>query len=180
VNPVFTATDFEFFEVENIGSTPIDLGGAQITSGVQFTFSGNNSVTLAPGAFAVVAANPQGFAARYGAGITPLGPWTGDLDNNGEQLVIKAANGTTILSFTYDGEWYSGPDGNGSTLVIYDPLATGAAYGAEANWRSSAALGGSPGASRTKSSADCHDWCRCLGRSDRRGRVRDRERRSHA
>jgi hypothetical protein len=146
VNPVFSDNDFEFFEVKNIGSTPIDLGGAKMTAGVQFTFSGNNAITLAPGAFALVAANPQAFTARYGATITPLGPWMGDLSNGGEQLVLKAANDSTILSFTYDGDWYSGPDGNGTTLAIYDPLAAGAAYGAKANWRSSAALGGSPGA----------------------------------
>ena len=67
--------------------------------------------------------------------------------NEGERLVIKAANGLTLLDFTYDGGWYSSADGGGCTLVIYDPLATGGSYVAEANWRLSAAAGGSPGAS---------------------------------
>ena len=144
-NPLFSDKDFEFLEVKNIGSTPLDLGGASFTSGVNFTFSGNNAITLAPGASAVVAANPQAFAARYGTAITPVGPFGGDLSNEGEKLVVKATNGSTILNFTYDGEYY-GADGGGATLVVYDALAVGGTYGTEANWRSSAAAGGSPGA----------------------------------
>ncbi len=142
VNPVFSDKDFEFIELKNVGNVPVDLAGAQFTLGVTFTFSGDNAVTLAPGAMLVVAANPAGFAARYGAIATVVGPWSGDLDNGGEQVVLKAVGGATIFDFTYSDAWYPGSDGGGYTLAIYDPLGGSA----PANWRQSTALRGSPGA----------------------------------
>ena len=146
VNPVFTASDFEFIELRNIGATPIDLGGAQFTLGIEFAFTGDNAMTLAPGAYVVAAANPAAFATRNGAGATVVGPFTGDLDNSGEQLTIKAANNTTILDFTYDDAWYSSTDGSGRTLVVYDQFAAPAAFSTAANWRASSVNKGSPGA----------------------------------
>ena len=146
VNPVFTASDFEFLELRNIGATPLDLGGAQFTLGIEFAFTGENALTLAPGAYVVVAANPAAFTARNGAGATVVGPFTGDLDNSGEQLTLKAANNTTILDFTYDDAWYPNTDGSGRTLVVYDQFAAPAAFSTAANWRASAVNKGSPGA----------------------------------
>ncbi|MEO7317980.1 MAG: CotH kinase family protein, partial [Chthoniobacteraceae bacterium] len=128
VNPVFADSDFEFIELRNLGATPIDLGGAQFTAGVTFAFTGDNALTLAPGAYVVVVANPSAFAARNGAGATVVGPFTGNLDNGGEQITLKAANNTTILDFTYDDAWYPTSDGNGRTLVIYDPYAPPGAF----------------------------------------------------
>ena len=146
VNSLFTASDFEFLELRNLGATPLDLGGAQFTLGLEFAFTGDNAMTLAPGAYVVVAANPAAFAARNGAGATLVGPFTGDLDNSGEQLTIKAANDTTILDFTYDDAWYPNTDGSGRTLVVYDQFAAPAAFSTAANWRASAVNKGSPGA----------------------------------
>ena len=146
VNPVFVDSDFEFIELRNIGATPIDLGGARFTLGVSFAFTGDNALTLAPGAYVVVASNPSAFTVRYGAAATVVGPFTGDFDNNGEQITLKAANNATILDFTYDDLWYSNTDGNGRTLVVYDPYAAPAAFSTAANWRSSAVSKGSPGA----------------------------------
>ena len=119
----------------------------QFTLGITFTFSGDNALTLAPGAYVVVAANPSAFAARYGSSATVVGPFTGDLDNGGEEITLKAANNATILDFTYSDLWYPTTDGLGRTLVIYDPYAPAAAFSTAANWRASAAVGGSPGAS---------------------------------
>ena len=147
VNPVFTASDFEFIELRNNGATPIDLGGARFTLGIEFAFTGDNAMTLAPGAYVVVAANPSAFAARNGVGATVVGPFTGDLDNSGEQITIKAANNATILDFTYSDSWYPATDGSGRTLVIYNPYAAPAAFSTAANWRASAVSKGSPGAS---------------------------------
>ena len=147
INPVFDTSDFEFLELRNNATTPIDLGGAQFTLGITFAFSGDAALTLAPGGYVILAANPAAFAARYGASATVVGPWAGDLDNGGEQLTLKAANNATILDFTYDDLWYPPTDGLGRTLVIYDPYAAAGAFSTAVNWRASAALGGSPGAS---------------------------------
>ncbi len=145
-NPVLDTSDFEFIELKNIGAAAIDLGDAQFTLGVTFSFSGDNALSLAPGSFIVVAANPAAFTARYGAVATVVGPFTGDLDNGGEQVVLKAASGATISDFTYDDAWHPTTDGAGRTLAIYNPAAANAAFSTLENWRASAVVGGSPGA----------------------------------
>ena len=146
INPVFDTSDFEFIEMKNIGATPIDLGGVQITLGVTFTFSNDVAFTLLPGEFVVIAANPAAITARYGAVANVVGPFTGDLDNSGEQIVVKSAGNVTLADFTYDDGWYSPTDGGGRTLAIYNPTAPAPAFSTAVNWRASAAIGGSPGA----------------------------------
>lgn len=146
INPLFASSDFEFIELKNIGATVIDLGGLQVTLGVTFTVTNDLALTLAPGAFVIIAANPAALAARYGALANVVGPFAGDLSDAGEQIVIKSLAGATIADFTYDDEWHSSTDGPGNTLAIFDPMAAAAAFSDSANWRASAAVGGSPGA----------------------------------
>jgi hypothetical protein len=146
VNPLFEDSAFEFLELKNVGAVPIDLGGVQFTAGITFTFSGENAVTLQPGAAVILAANPDAFAKRYPSASPVVGPWVGELSDAGEKLVLKSAGGATILSFTYDDAWYPVTDGAGYTLALYDPLAPNAAFSTAANWRPSASANGSPGA----------------------------------
>lgn len=143
VNPVFDTSDFEFIEVKNIGATAVDLGGIKLELAADFTLTNAQGITLAPGAFAILAANPQAFSTRYPGVPNVLGPFVGDLDNGGERVVLKNASGAIISDFIYDDVWYPTTDGGGRTLAIYNP--TGPSSTA-ANWRASAALGGSPGA----------------------------------
>jgi len=148
VNPLFTSSDFEFIEVKNVSSTALDLGGVVLSEGIDFSFTGENALSVPPGGFAVIASNPQAFAARYGSrpGVVIVGPLARDLDNGGERLVLKAADGEIILDFTYDDAWYAATDGAGNSLVLYDQAAAPVAYNLGASWRASAAVGGSPGA----------------------------------
>jgi hypothetical protein len=146
INPVFEAKDFEFIELKNIGAQPIDLGGAKFTSGINFTFSDQNAITVAAGAYFIVASNPAAFIARYGSSsLQVVGPWQGDLSNGGERLVIKAYDGTTILDFTYDDAWYPNGDGPGGTYEYIGVDYTNASYNNPANWRDSSQVLGSPG-----------------------------------
>ncbi|MHA3773562.1 DUF7453 family protein [Verrucomicrobiota bacterium sgz303538] len=145
VNPLFSDKDFEFIEVKNVGNDPIDLAGAQFTLGITFTFSGENALSLAPGEHAIVASNAQAFALRYGAKPNVVGPFSGDLSNSGERLVLTSASGQSIFDFTYSDSWHPASDGGGQTLVAYDQSAPEAAYSTAANWRASAAAGGTPG-----------------------------------
>jgi hypothetical protein len=145
INPVFEAKNFEYIELKNIGAQPIDLGGAKFTSGVNFTFSGQNAITVPPGGYFIVASNPAAFAARYGTSLQVVGPWTGDLSNQGERLVIKAFDNTTILDFTYDDAWFPNGDGNGGSFEYVGTDYTNSSYNNPANWRDSAQISGSPG-----------------------------------
>ena len=146
INPVFDTSAFEFIELKNVSATPVDLGGVKIIIGVTFTFTNDVALTLQPGQFVVIAANPAALTARYGAVANVVGPFVGDLDNGGEQLIIQSTSNATIASFSYDDLWYPTTDGAGRTLAIYNPTAPAPAFSTAVNWRASAALGGSPGA----------------------------------
>ena len=139
----FTSDQLEFIELKNVGSDELDLSGVAFTDGIRFTFP--SGTRLDPGAFAVLVADPVGFASRYPE-VTMDGVYTGRLSNSGERLTLSHAVGTTIFSVRYEDvePWPVAADGAGFSLVPVnadlnpdpdDP----------ANWRASTAAGGSPG-----------------------------------
>ena len=134
---------YEFIELQNTGTTPVNLAGLFL-EGVTFTFPSGSSI--AAGARLVLASDssPVAFAVRYPA-VTVAGYFGGGLDNAGERLVLKDAAGNIITSLDYDddGLWPKSPDGAGYTLENINP--SGDPDDA-ANWRASAAVSGTPGA----------------------------------
>ncbi len=145
VNPQLTDAAFEFIEIKNIGTTPVDLAGARLTTGVTFSLTGESAISLAPGECAIIAGNPEAFALRYGHRQNVLGPFQGDLSNGGERLVLLGESGQTIFDFTYDDAWHPLSDGGGHSLVVVDPAASPAAFSTRQNWRASVTVGGTPG-----------------------------------
>lgn len=150
-NPL--AGGYEFIEIQNTSaSITLDLAGVKFTQGIDYTFP---SATLAPGAFLVVVgtADIAGFRAYYGIGseVAVFGPYTGSLNNAGEQLVLRtSAGGSDIVNFNYgDGRgWPVAADGGGHSMVFLDGAlaAQGSGSGEYAgNWRGSTFLRGSPG-----------------------------------
>jgi len=135
--------DFEFIELRNISESTVNLSGCQFTLGVTFAFTGESAVSLPPGGYLAVCGHRDGFNVRYGAGGTVLGPFTGSLSNAGETLRLVAANGSLIQEITWDDAWWPESDGQGKSLVVYNPRAA-SGYGDPDNWRASAAGGGSP------------------------------------
>ena len=93
----------EFIEIYNTGVTAVDLTGAQFTSGVSFTFP---SVSIAPGAYLVIAADPTTFAALHPSvqASDILGPWTGKLSNSSESVRLRDALGNNLDRVTYADE----------------------------------------------------------------------------
>jgi hypothetical protein len=146
-----SASLFEYIEVMNIGTETIDLFGVNFVQGITFAFP---SLTLLPNERAVVARNEAGFLARnpglasslvageYGIGDTYK------LDNGGEPIILTAADGSEIRSFTYDDvfPWPESPDGFGPSLVLIAPESD-PDHDLAANWRPSTMSGGAPGAS---------------------------------
>ena len=116
-----TADDFEYVELINLGTLPLDLTGAWFSEGIAFTFPATSV-----GAYQriVVAKNPVAFAVRYpSVSASVLGPYSGFLDNAGERLELKDACGETVFDFTYKDGWYPYTDGTGRSLVVRDPVA---------------------------------------------------------
>ncbi len=134
--------NFEFVEVKNVGLAPLDLLRFEIRGGIQFTFP---KTTLAPGEAGVVVRHAAAFLSRYGNGPRILGTYSGQLDNNGDHLVLEGPVGEPLLDFHYQDSWYSMTDGPGFSLVINDPAAIPEAWDTKHGWRPSAQVFGSPG-----------------------------------
>lgn len=154
-HPAAYATDgtnsnenFEYIELQNTGSTTLNLAGFQISGGVTYTFSANSAVTsLAPGGYVLVVKSLANFSLRHpNATSSVAGEYTGQLNNAGDTLVLTGPNGEAIQNFTFNNAWYKASDGYGFSLVAVDPNASNDAWSTAAQWRNSAFDGGSPAA----------------------------------
>jgi hypothetical protein len=137
-----TDEDFEFIEVKNIGTTPLNVNRFVLSGGVDFEFP---SLVLQPGQLGVVVKNIDAFRSRYGSGPSILGTYTGSLDNAGDHIVLRGPVLEPILDFSYSDEWYPITDGSGFSLVINNESAPRDTWGLASSWRVSSALNGSPG-----------------------------------
>ena len=152
--------DYEFVELYNASTSPLNLSGVSFSNAVRFVFA--SGYILAPGAFVVVAKDTASFAARYQApaslyywpGLGAVGPWTGSLNNAGETLSLVASNGVELSSVSYkpNGAWPGRADGVGSSLEL-SALPSASASDSEVraflddglNWSASSLYHGSPG-----------------------------------
>ena len=133
---------YEFIELQNVGSLPLDLGGYSF-EGINFIFP--SGTILQPGGIIVLAnnASPSAFAARYPSTVV-FGYYGGNLSNGGERIAILNPAGQTVFAVHYDDEagWATAPDGGGYSLEIIDPRGD---PNAASNWRASSAVNGTPG-----------------------------------
>jgi hypothetical protein len=135
--------DYEFVELKNTGNSDVELANISIDEGIRFTFP-PNTLPLSPGEFMVLVSNPVSFAEQY-PDVTIGGAYEGHLSNKGEKIVLRDAQGQTLLEFEYNDEygWPVSPDGRGDSLILVnqsgDPNNPN-------NWRASHNLNGSPGA----------------------------------
>ena len=156
LDAVFTRNDFEFIELLNIGSSRIDLSGVAFVGGIDFRFGDGafGALSLTPGQRVLVVEDEAAFAFRYGppAGAVIAGVYGGNLDNDGEQLILHAADLGIIRDFTYNDAmpWPTSADGGGFSLVLIAPD-TNPDHTAPLSWRSSVGSGGSPGSGNATS-----------------------------
>jgi hypothetical protein len=133
---------FEFIELHNHGTLPLDLSGHSFT-GIEFRFP-TPSPLMPPGARWILAnaARPSDFAARYPE-VTVAGWFDASLNNGGERIELLAPNGTLVTAVEYEDDppWPTQADGSGASLEFtrasedpHDPAA----------WQASQNNGGSP------------------------------------
>ena len=137
---------FEFLRLENFGDTNIDLGQVRFTDGITFDFGASASRVLRPGGAVIIVKNLEAFRFRYGSEFDDLiaGEYDGQLSNGGEQIRLIGEEDAIIHEFVFDTDspWPLLVDLDGHSLQLIDRSAD---YGAGANWRASAKLGGTPG-----------------------------------
>ncbi|HUF62040.1 MAG TPA: lamin tail domain-containing protein [Verrucomicrobiales bacterium] len=130
------STSAEWIELFNQMGVDIDLTGWRIEGGVDFVFP--QDTVIAGRGYLVVAADPG----RSGGGA--LGPWTGSLSNDGEELRLVTGTGRLMNRVAYDDvePWPVAADGFGATLAKGRPM--GASPDPHA-WGWSVEAGGTPG-----------------------------------
>jgi hypothetical protein len=160
------AQEYEWLELLNVGSTPLDLSPVRLTKGVDFDFAGSAVTTLPAGGRVLVVKNAVAFAARYAAafpGIPVAGAWEAgqSLNNGGEEIKVSHGAGTPIREFSYlnVAPWPDGANGTGYGLVLVDP-ASKPDHADGTRWRLTAQRGGSPG---TSDAVSYTQWSQSFG-----------------
>ncbi|MED5471871.1 MAG: lamin tail domain-containing protein, partial [Verrucomicrobiota bacterium] len=144
---IYSRTDFEFIEIQNISESPIHLQNLQFTEGISFDFSNSSVIGLNPGESAVLVEDKNAFMARYPDAdpSSIIGEFKGNLNNDGELIELRDSSDSLVRSFTYNDKmpWPEGADGSGYSLVLIDPQKNPDHALAE-NWTTSRSLHGAP------------------------------------
>ena len=139
-------SEHEFIEVQNVGKSAADLGGAYFASGIRYRFPAGT--TLGSGDFLVLARIPEAFGRRYGFSPFNQRGYSGKLANDGESIRLNRRSGEELFSVEYsvEGALISAA-GAGFSLVRQSTpgMADGTTVVGADIWRVSSQVGGSPG-----------------------------------
>jgi len=141
-HPATNESQLEWVELHNQNAIDVDLGGWKLIGGIDYSFP--VGTVIRGGGDLVVAISPATLIAATGL-TNVVGPFTGRLSNNGEELRLRDINNRLMDSVSYgvDGDWPDGADGSGFSLAKRH---TNLASRPAENWTVSAQNGGTPGA----------------------------------
>jgi len=110
--------EFDFIELKNRGTTPVDMTDVIFDRGVTIYFP--DGFTIPAGGFALLAEDAVFFEAKYG--FPPDLVWEGKLDNGGETLRFVDPVKDVIDKVKYDDEfpWDVVPDQGEYSLAVID------------------------------------------------------------
>ncbi len=136
-----TDSRYEFIELYNPTSSPVDLHGFACTEGIQFPFP--SGAVIQPASFLLLVKDPT--LKNWQTVQVPLfGPYDGKLANDGERLTLRGPDNRLVDSFEYaDGlPWPRGADGYGPSLERISADLPSEDFH---SWRASLQDGGTPG-----------------------------------
>lgn len=136
---------FEFIEIKNAGTDPVNLNGVKFLAGIDFNFSNSVIRVLQPGERLLLVKNTNAFQSLYGTGLPIAGAYTGNLDNAGEHISLVGPQNEVICELVYDNKWYPITANHGFSLVLVDENTTSTNLSNPTLWRPSAHVYGSPG-----------------------------------
>jgi hypothetical protein len=149
-NSIYSRAYFEFLELQNIGTEPLDLRGYSLDGGIDFSFSGSAVEILPAGEFVVVVRDLAAFSSRYTTnGMHIAGVYDGKLSNSGDNIRLEFY-GKKLFNISYNDArgWPPAADGGGPSLIpINDRIPTQGfdIVDYPGSWRASTYIGGSPG-----------------------------------
>lgn len=95
VDLLYDGERYEFIELKNTGTRPLNLSGVVFTEGIRYAFQ--DGTCLAPGEFAVIVSHAVSFADRY-PGVSVSGDYRGHLSNGGETLELCLGTGEIFVA----------------------------------------------------------------------------------
>jgi len=159
--------DFEFVELKNTGSAPIDLRSVRFTKGIDFDFGGSEIESLDPGEYALVVKSQAAFEARYGSLLPVAGEYADDnLRNSGERLKLSFGAGSAIHDINPYSDslpWPPAADGEFSLVLRGVDGASSPDHNDPESWRISRYSAGTPGSG---DGIDYDSWKEQYGISD--------------
>ena len=111
------SNDLEFVEINNTGTTTVNLTGIYLKElGLSYQFPANSSVLA--GASVFIASNAATFQSKYG--LVAFGQFTRNLSNSSQKIVLADGFGNTIDTVQYFDAlpWPTAADGGGSYLQL--------------------------------------------------------------
>lgn len=140
----------DWVEIYNPASNEVDVSGWTLDdTDPTASFVIPDSTAISAGGYLVIAADPQAFASAHPAVTAPV---VGGLQfglSGSDSVVLRDPSGVIVdvVDYLAASPWPTLPDGSGPTLCLIDADSDNASF---ANWTSSPATGGSPGAAIVK------------------------------
>ncbi len=143
-NSPFLADDYEFIELQNIGSNVLYPGKFILSGGINATFAITQQ--LEPEDKILLVYDIEAFQERYGSAIPIAGTYQGHLANAGDRILLTTEFGQVIQDFTFKDGWFGITDGQGYSIVAINPAASNQILSTKDGWRPSYNLLGNPNA----------------------------------
>lgn len=118
-NPDDNTSREEFIELYNTGPAAVDLSGWAFTDGIDYTFP--QGTQIAAGGYLVVSQDPATMWSQFG--VTALGPYSGGLSGDGENIELSDALGQVVdeVDYKVSFPWPIAADGNGASMELINP-----------------------------------------------------------
>jgi hypothetical protein len=114
--------NFEYIELKNVGTTPLNLNRFRLRGGIEFDFP---NLLLPAGSNVLVVANLAAFQSRYGVNTALIaGVFSNNLANEGERIILEGGLREPIHDFSYNDQWYPMDSGSRSRLSMPMPRST--------------------------------------------------------
>ncbi|MBN1854990.1 MAG: lamin tail domain-containing protein [Pirellulales bacterium] len=109
----------EFVELYNAADVSVDLSDWALTGAVSYTIP--VGTMLAPGEYLVISQDPAAMQSKFG--IATLGPFSGRLDNDGEDLELRDAAGVLrdLVDYRLGFPWPTVGDAPGHSIQLVHP-----------------------------------------------------------
>jgi hypothetical protein len=133
-NPARNTQRTEFVELHNPTGADVNIGNWRLAKALDYTIPAGTRIPA--GGYVVLAEDPVTIQALYG--VAALGPWTGGLGSDGDEVELRDAAGSTVDKVSYGtaAPWPVPPDGDGPSLELIHPALNNNLGG---NWRASKA-----------------------------------------